>query len=233
MCSCVPCNVCHGAESIVTLGDGDPGHLVHGQDGGLLLGQQVHQLGVLSWVDEADESGGVLHHLHLVDASGGVETGGSDLEPTEEQGEFNWWAYVNIHHIAHQSPNVVRVSNVPTVLKSRDWPTALPLSAPLPLIIPPYLLLYRNQPRCLFFNGLKVVTFTQSLPLFKLSLPPSALHLKSHLEQHIRRKDIFHVLDGGPGLGILLIGELGGLSGSRLHNDVEALLDERLDAGGR
>lgn len=106
VCLCVPCNVCHGAESIVTLGDGDPWHLVHGQDGGLLLRQHVHQLRVLGRVDEADERGGVLHHLHFVDASARVETGGSDLEPTEERGEselFIWLAYLHIHHTAHQS----------------------------------------------------------------------------------------------------------------------------------
>lgn len=115
----VPCNVCHGAESIVTLGDGDPGHLVHGQDGGLLLGQHVHQLGVLSWVDEADECGGVLQHLYFVDASGGIETGGSDLEG---QSCFICLAHL---HIAHQVPSV------------SDWPTALPPSAPLfrPLLL--------------------------------------------------------------------------------------------------
>lgn len=61
----------------------------------------------------------------------------------------------------------------------------------------------------------------------------SRLHLKSHLKHHIRRKDIFHVLDGGPSLGVLVVGELGGLSGSRLHHHVEALLDQSLDAGGR
>lgn len=50
----VPCDVCHGAQRIVTLGDGDSGHLVHSQDGGLLLGQHVNEVRVLSWVDEAD-----------------------------------------------------------------------------------------------------------------------------------------------------------------------------------
>lgn len=50
----IPGNVCHGAQSIKTLGDGDSGHLVHSQDGGLLLGKHVHQLRVLSRVDETD-----------------------------------------------------------------------------------------------------------------------------------------------------------------------------------
>lgn len=52
--SYAPCDVGHGAERVVTLGDGDAGHLVHRQDGGLLLSQHVHQLWVLSRVDEAD-----------------------------------------------------------------------------------------------------------------------------------------------------------------------------------
>lgn len=79
----IPCNVCHGAQCIKTLGDGDSGHLVHSQDGGLLLGQHVHQLGVLSWVDEADQSGRIFHHLHLVDAQSRVENRSADLESRE------------------------------------------------------------------------------------------------------------------------------------------------------
>lgn len=50
----VPSDVRHGAQRIVALCDGYSGHLVHSQDGGLLLGQHVNELRVLSWVDEAD-----------------------------------------------------------------------------------------------------------------------------------------------------------------------------------
>lgn len=50
----VPCNVGHGAQGIITLGDGYSGDLVHSQDGGFLLGEHIHELRVLSWVDEAD-----------------------------------------------------------------------------------------------------------------------------------------------------------------------------------
>lgn len=50
----IPSNVCHGAQCIKALGDGDSGDLIHSQDGCLLLGQQVHQLWILSWIDEAD-----------------------------------------------------------------------------------------------------------------------------------------------------------------------------------
>lgn len=75
----IPCNVRHGAQCIITLGDGDSWNLVHSQDGGFLLRQHVHQLRVLSWVDEADQSGCFLHHLHLMDAQSRVESGSTDL----------------------------------------------------------------------------------------------------------------------------------------------------------
>lgn len=78
--SYAPCDVGHGAERVVTLSDGDAGHLVHSQDGGLLLRQHVHQLRVLSRVDEADQRGRILQHLHLVDAQGRVEGWGTHLE---------------------------------------------------------------------------------------------------------------------------------------------------------
>lgn len=50
----IPCNVCHRAQGIISLGDGDSGNLVHSNDSGFLLGQHIHQLRVLSRVDEAD-----------------------------------------------------------------------------------------------------------------------------------------------------------------------------------
>lgn len=75
----VPSDVCHGAQSVITLSDSDSGHLIHSQDCGLFLGQHLHQFRVLSRVDEADQSGCVLHQLHLMDAQCWVENGGANL----------------------------------------------------------------------------------------------------------------------------------------------------------
>lgn len=56
---------------------------------------------------------------------------------------------------------------------------------------------------------------------------------RSYLNQHVRCKDVFGVFDCCSGLRILFIGELGRLPGPGLHHHIEALLDERLDAGRR
>lgn len=76
----IPCDVCHGAQCIITLGNGDSGHLVHSQDSCFLLGQHVHQLRVLSWIDEADQSRCILHHIHLMHTQSRVENRSTDLE---------------------------------------------------------------------------------------------------------------------------------------------------------
>lgn len=52
----------------------------------------------------------------------------------------------------------------------------------------------------------------------------------SYLDQHIRCQDILDIFDGSSSLGVMFIRELGGLSSSRLHNNIEPLLDEGLDA---
>lgn len=156
-----PCDVGHGAERVVTLSDGDAGHLVHGQDGGLLLGQHVHQLRVLSRVDEADQRGRVLQHLHLVEAQGRVEGGGTHLEAC--------------------------LQDLILLLSSANQMIILVLA----------------QTGC------------------------------SYLHHHVRSEDIFNVFDGGSGLRVMLVRELGRLSSAGLHDHVEALLDEGLDPSGR
>lgn len=54
-----------------------------------------------------------------------------------------------------------------------------------------------------------------------------------YLHHHVRSKDIFNVFNGGSGLRVMLIRELGRLSSAGLHDHVEALLDEGLDPSGR
>lgn len=83
----LPCNVSHGAESVVALCDGDAGHLVHGQHSGLPLGQHVHQLRVLGRVDEAEQSGCLLHQLHLMGSQLRVEDGSTHLRYRQTQTE--------------------------------------------------------------------------------------------------------------------------------------------------
>lgn len=75
----LPSNVGHGTEGIVALSDGDTGHLVHGQHCSLALGQAVHQLWVLSRVDEAHQSGTFLHKVCLVYTQSWVQHGGTNL----------------------------------------------------------------------------------------------------------------------------------------------------------
>lgn len=50
-----------------------------------------------------------------------------------------------------------------------------------------------------------------------------------YLHHHVGSKDIFNVFNRGSGLRVMLVRELGRLSGARLHDHVEALLDEGLD----
>lgn len=68
----LPSNVGHGAEGIITLSNSNSGHLVHGQDGGFALGQQVHQLRVLSGIDETDEGGSFTHEVGFMNSQSRV-----------------------------------------------------------------------------------------------------------------------------------------------------------------
>lgn len=86
--SFLPGDVRHGAQGIKALGDGDSGHLVHRQDSGFLLGQQVHQLGILSRVDEAEQRGRFFHQFHFMDPQSRVENRCTDLEADAVVGRY-------------------------------------------------------------------------------------------------------------------------------------------------
>lgn len=75
----LPSNVGHGAEGIITLSNSNTGHLVHGQDGGFALGQVVHQLRILSGIDETDKGGSFTHEVRLMNSDSSVQHGGTHL----------------------------------------------------------------------------------------------------------------------------------------------------------
>lgn len=55
---------------------------------------------------------------------------------------------------------------------------------------------------------------------------PTARVKTTHLKHNVRGQRVFHSLDGSSSAGVQIVGELGGLSGTRLDHHFEALLDE-------
>lgn len=80
-----PCDVGHGAEGVVTLGDGDPGHLIHSEYRTLLFGQSVHELGVLRRVDETHQCRTGLQQFGLMYPQRFIKDRPSNLQHSTRQ----------------------------------------------------------------------------------------------------------------------------------------------------